>query len=139
MEVLSFQPHLLGRSIASISALKSWDPVPSVEYLGVTRYLAQLLRSAAIDHKTRTQLRAAFGSTNAVVAGAVGDAEDVAEEPPAADRQASATDSQQRAQSQQSLVNGLLNSWIPPGNSSLRSWILLRIHLIFISLHFTQD
>lgn len=113
MEVLSFQPHLLGRSIASISALKSWEPVPSAEYLGVTRYLTQLLRSAAIDHKTKTQLRATFGTATAMATPA--EAEEALEEPSAADRHVSATDSQQRSQSQQSLVNGLLNSWIPPG------------------------
>jgi hypothetical protein len=117
MEVLSFQPHLLGRSIASISALKSWEPVPSVEYLGVTRYLAQLLRSAAIDHKTKTQLRAAFGTSAAAVA-TPADADEAIEEPSAADRHASAADSQQRSQSQQSLVNGLLSSWIIPGKAS---------------------
>ena len=108
MSVLSYQPHLLPKSISNISGLKSWEPVASAEYLGVIRYLTQLLHSAAFDHRSKTQLRAAFSSTNSN--GNSGDMEVVVVE--------TAEEGQQQKQSRQNLVNNMLNSWIPPGKDS---------------------
>ena len=108
MSVLSYQPHLLPKSISNISGLKSWEPVASAEYLGVIRYLTQLLHAAAFDHRSKTQLRAAFSSTNSN--GNSGDMEVVVVE--------TAEEGQQQKQSRQNLVNNMLNSWIPPGKYS---------------------
>lgn len=129
--LLSFQPHMLAKSIASLSALKSWDPVPSAEYLGVVRYLAQLLQSAAVDHKVRAQLRAAFapagaaGSAAAVTAASVATSmaiEDAAEEGVGEQRSG---DAQQTTQAQQNILSGLLGSWFPPGSFTQLKLIFL--------------
>lgn len=102
MLVLSIQPHLLNKSISSISTLKSWDPVPSSEYLGIMRYLTQLLQAAAIDGRAKSQLRSAFalaGPNSAVLKQEAGEHAE--------------TDATQK--NPQSVLNALLNSWIPPG------------------------
>jgi hypothetical protein len=115
--VLTFQPHLLAKSISSLSTLKSWDPVPTAEYLSVVRYLAQLLQSAAIDHRVRSQLRAAFAAGGGQQPAVGGDAamDDAAEEPVLA-AASGTTDASLTSQSQQNVLSGLLNSWLPPGN-----------------------
>ncbi len=93
MALLSVQPHLLTKSIASLSTLKTWEPVATTEYLGIMRFLSQLLRSAGVDAKSKTQLRAAFAPVAA----------------------ASASGEPVEKNNQQSLINALVNSWIPPG------------------------
>lgn len=90
MAVLSVQPHLLSKSISNLSSLKSWEPVATSEYLGIMRYLSQLLRAAGVDAKSKAQLRAAFAPA------------------PAADESSD-------KQSQQAIINALIHSWIPPG------------------------
>lgn len=94
MAVLNVQPHLLSKSISSLATLKTWEPVASAEYLGIMRYLSQLLRAAGVDMKSKAQLRAAFA--------------------PAAATGASAGEPAEK-QNQQSIINSLVNSWIPPG------------------------
>ena len=93
MALLSVQPHLLTKSIASLSTLKTWEPVATTEYLGIMRFLSQLLRAAGVDAKSKTQLRAAFAPAAAASTGA---------EPA-------------EKNNQQSIINALVNSWIPPG------------------------
>lgn len=93
MAVLNVQPHLLSKSISSLATLKTWEPVASAEYLGIMRYLSQLLRAAGVDTKSKAQLRAAFAPAATGVA-----AGETAEK-----------------QNQQSIINSLVNSWIPPG------------------------
>lgn len=108
MVVLSIQPHLLNKSISNISTLKSWDPVSSSEYLGIMRYLTQLLQAAAIDGKAKAQLRAAFAPAGVVVGDAKSDGFEMAESGEATHKQ-----------NPQGVLNALLNSWIPPGMSDV--------------------
>ena len=119
MAVLALQPHLLGKSIASLSVLKSWEPIPSTEYLSVVRYLSQLLHAAAIDHKSKAQLRAMFG--NGITSGtSTNSSSDTIEEvvdETLPSSGATTEDMQQRSQAQQSLLNSLVNSWMPPGKN----------------------
>lgn len=113
MAVLAFQPHLLSKSIGSISALKSWDPVPSVEYLGVMRYLVQLLQAAAIDQKTKGSIRSAFG---AGAQAADVEAEDI-EGKGAVQTPVPQQDTSRQTEMHQRMISGLLSSWLPPGNN----------------------
>ena len=106
--MLSIQPQLLSKSIVSVGGtLKSWEPTPSAEYLGVVRYLCHLLQAAAVDGKVKAQLRLAFAAPTAAPAAGAPHASNVA----AVD----AKDAQSRKQHQQSAIMTLLNSWIPPG------------------------
>eukprot|EP01032_Pedospumella_encystans_P021407 gene21407-24283_t len=94
MALLSVQPHLLTKSIASLSTLKTWEPVATSEYLGIMRFLSQLLRAAGVDAKSKTQLRAAFAPASSTASTAAEPVE---------------------KNNQQSIINALINSWIPPG------------------------
>jgi len=99
MALLSVQPHLLSKSIASLATLKTWEPVATTEYLGIMRFLSQLLRAAGVDAKSKAQLRAAFAPfTTAAAAAASATTSDPAEK-----------------NNQQVIINALVNSWVPPG------------------------
>jgi hypothetical protein len=118
-QILAMQPHLLGKSIASIaSTLKSWEPVNNSEYLGVLRYLSQLLQGSAVDAKHKASLRAAFSASSSSSSTSVSsssrktqgfsDIMDDNEDESAA---------QNKSQNQLNVIGNILNSWIPPGNN----------------------
>ena len=140
MLILSIQPHLLSKSIASIATLKSWEPVPSAEYLSVFRHMSLLLHSAAIDNKTKSNLRSAFAPSAAAplnVSDVSNSSATMTVDVDGQDRKqerggvtaidgdsTTAVDQQNRKQSQVTIINNLLHSWIPPGMHTQNSAIV---------------
>jgi hypothetical protein len=117
-QILAMQPHLLGKSIASIaSTLKSWEPVNNSEYLGVLRYLSQLLQGSAVDAKHKATLRTAFSALSSSSTSVSSSSSKTQVSSDNMDDDGDESAAQNKSQNQLNVIGNILNSWIPPGNN----------------------